>query len=157
MRRSLRLLLSLAVVAVVAVVPSLARAQQALPESGPAPIAPTTRADSSVAAMRSMTIVLRQLAGAEERYYGEHGTYTTDVAALGLLDMAGLRSGRAPWVAVAFAGGRSWSAESRHAMLKGKSCVMYVGPAALIPGGAPTTLGARLPAEPSGAPTCDAL
>ena len=152
----MRLSRMLAVVTVsIAAAASTAAAQApvtATPVSRAAPSSPA--ADS---ALRSMRTVLRQLAGAEEQYYVEHGTYTTDVSALGLLDMAGFRSGRTAWVAVSFAGGRGWSAEARHVRFKGKSCVDYVGDPANIVGGVPKTQGERKPAEQMGAPTCDAI
>jgi hypothetical protein len=151
----MRLASVLALVAVV-VSPSLAHAQNALPAAPTLPaVPPSPAAVASDSAVRNMRTVLRQLAGAEERYVAEHGTYTTDVAALGLFDLAAYRGGRTSRVTVTFAGGRSWSAESRHVSLEGRSCVMYVGDAASIPGGVPTTLGAHLAAEQRGAPTCD--
>src|SRR5881628_4247429 len=61
---------------------------------------------------------LRQLVVSQERYYSEHGTYTTDVAALGLFT----RPGRAALLAkpdsiyleVIQAGGRSWWGRARY-------------------------------------------
>ena len=139
----------------VATLSSVAAAQSPTPATPARLEAPSSPAADS--ALRSMRTVLRQLAGAEEAYYTTHGTYTTDVAALGLLDMEGFRSGRTAWVAVSFAGGRGWSAEARHVRFKGKSCVNYVGDAANILGGVPKTMGDRTPAEQMGAPTCDAI
>ena len=48
---------------------------------------------------------LRHLVGAEEQYFREHGSYTTDLAALHLWDLA---TQNRSWLQVVYAGGRSW-------------------------------------------------
>jgi len=101
---------------------------------------------------------LRQLVVSQERYYSEHGTYTTDVAALGLFT----RPGRAALLAkpdsiyleVIQAGGRSWWGRARYRGHGAKSCVIWVGTTVdfTTP---PTTEGGRLQAPKEGAPVCD--
>jgi len=98
---------------------------------------------------------LRDLVTAEETYWRDHGTYTTDVAALG---MYGPKSaaGDSVWVQVVQAGGRSWWGRSIHRARRDLSCVIYVGEPADF-SGPPLTDGTRVKAQREGEPACDAF
>lgn len=95
---------------------------------------------------------LRQLVVAEEQYWGEHGTYTTDAAALGVFQPR-VQPADSIWVQVAFAGGRGWNGVARHRGHPGKTCVIFVGSLAELPLH-PTTAGG-VHATDEGVPTCD--
>ncbi len=101
---------------------------------------------------------LRQLVVSQERYYSEHGTYTTDVAALGLFTGRGRAAPSAKpdsiYLEVIQAGGRSWWGQARYRGQRGSSCVIWVGLTADFTA-APTTQGGRLPAPKEGEPACD--
>ena len=84
-------------------------------------------APSGVAAIAQMRSKLQLLAAAQEDFWLRHGTYTTNVAALGLLDRSGPTPQDSTTVRVFSAGGRGWSGMSTHRGLAGKSCVIYVG------------------------------
>jgi hypothetical protein len=101
---------------------------------------------------------LRNLVVAQESYYADHGTYTTDVSALGLYQR---RSPGAPmtaadsiWVQVVQAGGRSWWGRASHRAFQGKSCVIYVGVMEDFPA-PPATDGSKVKAQNEGEPVCD--
>ena len=109
------------------------------------------------AAREQVRAQLRSLVTAQEGWWSQHGTYTTDAAALGFFPR------RAPQaqadsvsVQVVFAGGRGWSAIGTHRGYPGRSCVMYVGVADELPK-VPATRAEKLVATAEGAPTCDAF
>jgi hypothetical protein len=82
----------------------------------------TTRTASN--GLADLKAQLRQLVSAEEQYFKRHGAYTTDLAALHLMDSTPRPK---TWTQVIYAGGRSWSGR---AVLSGpitKSCVIFVG------------------------------
>ena len=151
-------LLALAIV----VGPLAVRAQTAIatpvvPRAASAPAKAGTAADS--ATTRRIVLVkstLRNLVVAQERYYSEHGTYTTDAAALGFFVKRGRGQRRTDSVAVqvAFAGGRGWTGIGHHIAMRGKSCVVYVGIESEIPL-LPKTANDTLAPEEEGMPTCD--
>lgn len=92
---------------------------------------------------------LRNLVTAQERYFASHGTYTTDVAALGLFPAQD-----SIWVQVVHAGGRSWSGRAVHRARRGKSCVIYVGYISDFPS-PPVTQADSVRAANEGEPVCD--
>jgi hypothetical protein len=94
---------------------------------------------------------MRNLITAEESYFSDHGTYTTDASALGVYPR---KAGVSP-VQVIFAGGRGWTGMATDPALKGKSCVVFIGSEKELPGGVPKTLGAGLAAQSEAQPVCD--
>lgn len=99
---------------------------------------------------------LRNLVTAQEKYWADHGTYTTDVAALGVFRRPKPGEPRdSIWVQVIQAGGRSWTGRAVHVGDRVKSCVIYVGLLKDFPS-PPTTDGSAKPAEKEGDPVCDA-
>ena len=98
---------------------------------------------------------LRDLVVAQERHWSAHGTYTTDVSALGFFptpNVAGVADSVV--VEVIFAGGRGWTAVGTHRSAPAGSCVMYVGRREELPA-LPATSGAHLKPAQEGVPTCD--
>ena len=99
----------------------------------------------------SLKSKLRNLVTAQERYFASHGTYTTDVAALG---MFGARD--SIWTQVIHAGGRSWSGRAIHQTARSKSCVIYVGYVSDLPS-PPITDADSVRATKEGEPVCDRI
>lgn len=105
--------------------------------------------NQQIAEMKS---ALRNLVVAEEKHWAEHGTYTTDLSALGLYPApAGTRP--AFLAQVIFAGGRGWSGIVVHRRVN-KSCVIYVGSPDELPF-IPRTERDRLVASNQGEPMCE--
>src|SRR5919198_3153402 len=96
---------------------------------------------------------LRALVTAQEGYWAEHGTYTTDAAALGVFKphRAPTTSADSVWVQVIQAGGRSWWGRAAPRGQNRKSCVIYVGTRADFTA-PPATDGAQVKAQDEGAP-----
>ena len=95
---------------------------------------------------------LRNLVTAQEQYFADHGTYTTDLSALGLYPAP--KGTRPPFmVQVSFAGGRGWSGITDLRRL-GKSCVIYVGNVDELPT-IPRTIRDRLLPSGEGEATCE--
>ena len=99
---------------------------------------------------------LRSLVTAQEAYWADHGTYTTDVSALGVF-----KARRAPttaadsvWLQVIQAGGRSWWGRAVYRGQSSKSCIIYVGTTADFTS-RPATDGTQVQAHDEGAPVCD--
>lgn len=108
--------------------------------------------DSATQAIAEMRSTLRNLVTAQEKYWSEHGTYTTDVSALGFYPAP--KGTRPPFLPqVIFAGGRGWSGIAVHRRLN-KSCVIFVGNPDEQPF-VPRTKRDRLVASEEGAPTCE--
>jgi hypothetical protein len=105
------------------------------------------------AALEQMRASLRELAAAQEAYFADHGTYTTDLVALKLFPRK-VRTGA--MAQVIFAGGRGWSAMATHPELRHRSCVVYVGNRSELPS-IPTTLADLMPAVVEGDPACDPI
>jgi hypothetical protein len=103
---------------------------------------------------------LRQLVVRQEQYYSEHGTYTTDVAALGLFTRQGQAApSQKPdsiWVEVIEAGGRSWWGRGMYRGHRDKSCVIWVGTQVDFTA-PPATEGEQRRAPQEGAAVCDAF
>lgn len=94
---------------------------------------------------------LRHLVQGEERYFRAHGTYTTDLAALHLLDS---RPEARSWLQVIYAGGRSWSGRAIRSGPPPRSCVIFVGDLKDSPQ-APLTEANHLAPVVEGDPRCD--
>jgi hypothetical protein len=92
---------------------------------------------------------------AQEAFYSDHGTYTTDMAALGLLPTKTTRANpNWSWIRVWHAGGAGWTADARGAGTFAGSCVVYVGRPADFPS-LPTTKAKQLKPTGDGEITCD--
>ena len=74
---------------------------------------------------------LRNLASQQEVYYNDNNTYTSDLAAVGFVESAGVT------VTMAEADNRGWSATSFHSGLATESCAIYHGNATQL---APATV-----------------
>jgi hypothetical protein len=98
-----------------------------------------------------MKAALRDLIVAQEKYWNDHGTYTSDGRALGSYPLKGGQ----PMVQVIFAGSRGWTGMATDRSLKGKSCVVYIGHENELPGGVPKTMAAGTPAQTEAVPACD--
>jgi hypothetical protein len=116
--------------------------------------ADSSRAESPVSQMRSR---LRSLAVSQEAYHADHGTYTTDLGALGLTPASRVTPRDSIMVQVVHAGGRSWTARAIY-RVRGRelraSCVIYVGDPRDFPSPVTTDrVGAHATEE--GVPLCD--
>lgn len=96
---------------------------------------------------------LRNLVTTQETYWADHGTYTTDVSALGVYRPR-VAATDSVWIQVIQAGGRSWWGRAIHRAQRGKSCVIYVGTMDDFTA-PPTTDAARVQAHNEGEPICD--
>lgn len=105
--------------------------------------------------MGLMKATLRNLVAAQEGYWLEHGSFTTDVSVLGM-HVRGAERRDSATVWVLFAGGRGWSAVATHSALPKKSCVIFVGDADDLPR-LPRTAGKGKKAEQEGIPMCDSV
>ena len=121
-------------------------------------IASTVRAQAPVmsdstkrAAITETKSALRNLITAQEKYWADHGSYTTDGKGLGIYPNDRAK----PLVQVILAGGRGWTAMATHPLLKGKSCVVYVGIVREIGWGLPETSADHVKAAQEGMPVCD--
>lgn len=94
---------------------------------------------------------LRNVVTAQEAYYADHGTYTTDLAALRLLPAIREDS---VWVRVVHAGGRSWTADAGRRGVRDRSCVIYIGRLQDFPS-APETAKEQLRPTGEAVPACD--
>jgi hypothetical protein len=117
--------------------------------AGPA----AAQAEAPATASDRLEAWLRRLVTAQESYYADHGTYTTDLAALRLLPAVRQDS---VWIRVLHAGGRSWTADAGHRSVRGKSCVIYIGALEDFPS-VPKTSEAGLGPEEEAIPVCDEL
>jgi hypothetical protein len=115
-----------------------------------APVAVQAQTTSHEGALKR---ALRNLVVAQENYFANHGTYTTDVAALGLYTKGARDS---IWVQVVNAGGRSWNGRAIHTAARDRSCVIYVGYKTDL-ASAPVTETDSLPAKNEGEPVCDQM
>jgi len=97
-----------------------------------------------------MRATIHDLIVAEEKYWNDHGTYTTDGSALGTYPS---KSGD-PMAQVIFAGSRGWTGMATDRSLQGKSCVVYIGSEKELPGGVPKTMGGIV-ATAQGVSACD--
>jgi hypothetical protein len=128
-------------------VTSVANAQSRPAASASKPAAAIAKSDP-VAEMRAG---LRNLITIQEAYWSNHGSYTTDGAALGIYPTP---KEQAVFVQVIFAGSRGWTAMATYRGLKGKSCVVYVGVESELPK-IPVTSAEHLPAAAEAVSVCD--
>ena len=82
-----------------------------------------------------MKASLRNLVILQEKYWQQHGSYTTDMAALGTYSPNMPASKDSAWVQVIFAGSRGWTGM---ASMPGRgatkaTCVIFIGPAEDLP------------------------
>ena len=117
--------------------------------------------------LTDMKVALHDLVVAEEKYFSEHGTYTTDGLALGVwpvksrqqqgpsMDATGDPQPSKVSVQVIFAGSRGWTGMATDPSMKGKSCVVYIGSEKELPGGVPKTMAAGISAQTEAVPVCD--
>lgn len=134
------------------VLPAVLGAQQA-PTSLAEASAPPPSAEQGLAEMRS---TLRNLVVAQERFFMDHLSYTTDLAAL-RLSPSGKRDRPKVFVVVTHAGGRAWRAIAQHGAFEGKSCVVFVGDPADFPMPATEAESLRPTLDQEGEPVCDKL
>lgn len=146
-------------VVAIAASPFTVRAQTTTPALVPASAPTLVRTGADSATLRRISTVksaLRNLVTAQEQYYSEHGSYTTDLKALGFYHRHPMGTPRTDSVGVqvAFAGGRGWTGVGQHIALRGKSCAIYVGFADEIPLMTKTAKEKQAPTD-EGAPLCD--
>lgn len=110
----------------------------------------SARSNDPTAVLKSK---LRQLVTAQENYWMGHGTYTTDVAALGMYSQAIARSDSI-WVQVVQAGGRSWWGRSSTRAHRDKGCAIFIGITEDF-SSQPATDAAKVKAQREGEPICD--
>jgi hypothetical protein len=96
---------------------------------------------------------LRSLVTAQEKFWADHGTYTTDVSQLSMFPPKPAPADSV-WIQVLFAGGRSWSGRALYRAIRRKSCVGYIGALADFPS-APVSEGDSVRATAEGSPACD--
>jgi len=96
---------------------------------------------------------MRDLLMAEEQYYFDHGTYTTDLSALGLMSKLDRKAPQV-WLRVYHAGGAGWIGDARGDNGMVGSCVAFVGDISNF-ASVPTTQGQHLKPTEEGVITCD--
>jgi Tfp pilus assembly protein PilE len=151
---TLRVLCTAAVLPLVSTVSLAQSAARTTPSTiAPVPAATDTVAQAQLTAVKN---TLRNLVVAQERYFMDHMTYTTDVVAIWGASPGPQKPDSSVFVSVTHAGGRAWRATAQHRALKGKSCVIFVGSPTDFP--MPATKGANLSPRPEqeGLPLCDA-
>lgn len=129
--------------------PFSVQAQVALGMSPPS--GPASAAETSVDSLRER---MRQLMIAQEGYYSDRGTYTTDLVALGLATKRLKGDPNWWWIRVWHAGGAGWTADAQGAGVFAGSCVAYVGRLVDFPS-VPTTKARELKPTGDGEITCD--
>ncbi|MGH7590282.1 MAG: hypothetical protein ACREOE_01435 [Gemmatimonadales bacterium] len=125
------------------------------PQLGAQAPAPAVAVDHYTAMQKA----LRDLVVLEERYYADHGTYTTDQAALGAptpkTHAEAVKQGYG--LAIVQAGGRGWWAQAQLSDGKPTGCVTYVGELKYF-GVAPTTpAGTPAATDGEGTVKCDGI
>ena len=96
---------------------------------------------------------MRQLLMAQEQYYSDHGTYTTDISALGLM-WSGDKSAPQVWLRVYHAGGAGWIGDAQGSNGVAGSCVAFVGDISNF-ASVPTTQVQHLKPSEEGVIVCD--
>jgi beta-lactamase regulating signal transducer with metallopeptidase domain len=131
---------------------SLALAMSTLTAFAPAPQVLRASTPPSTEAVQQMKDVLKTLVAAQESYYADHGSYTTDMSALSAAIKKPFNKD-AVWVRVSFAGGVGWTGIAQSRDLKNARCVVYIGDPTDLPK-LPQTFGQQTP-QGEGAITCD--
>lgn len=139
----------LPLVAAAVLLPNALRAQSAQhAEATPAaPVAPALALDTVRQALRAFVV-------AQEAYFADHGTYTTDIAALRATGRLGAFG--TVLFNVGHAGGLGWRGSARHRAVWGKTCVTFVGAPEHYPMPATRAEQRRPAPEQEGEPVCDA-
>ena len=96
---------------------------------------------------------LRAIASAEERYFADHGTYTTDVSAL--LEYPGCDVRQDVTITIHTATEQGWAASGTHPGFPDRSCVQWVSRPGAIPVPVTRQDGRRGDERPGGV-VCDA-
>ena len=133
--------------------PSTSAAQEVYSFGAIAPADEDKPKISPDSAIRAMKTRLQDLVAAQEGHWLAHGSFTTDVASLGM-HVTGLARRDSAAVSVIFAGGAGWSAVATHGSLVEKSCVIFVGAPVNLPR-LPLTLHDKVRPEQTGVPVCD--
>jgi hypothetical protein len=120
------------------------------PVGGPAAAA---NASTTSADVKEMKAALRALVMKQEAFWSEHGSYTSDMSALGLYPRPASASGT-PAVQVIFAGSRGWTGMATQGSRKGASCVVFVGNPDELPK-LPATMRSKVVPSVQGGPVCD--
>lgn len=113
--------------------------------------ATTAHVPDAIAAMQSG---LRNLVTLQEKYWMQHGSYTTDMSSLGIYSPGAAMPKDSVWVQVIFAGSRGWTGMATRRGMKA-NCVVFIGSADELPKLPQTKVEKKLPAS-EGTPTCDA-
>ncbi len=114
---------------------------------------PGASAPAPTSASPDLRTAMRLLVTAQEAFYADHGTYTTDIAALHLLKPSNAEAPRV-WFRVVQAGGRSWIGDVATPGESPRSCVAFVGELADFPSVLVTAAKKLKPIE-EGEPVCD--
>jgi hypothetical protein len=131
---------------------SLAIALTTLTAFAPSPQLLRASTPPTPEAVQQMKETLKTLVAAQEAYYADHGSYTTDMAALSAAIKKPFNKDSV-WVRVSFAGGAGWTGIAQARTLKNARCVVYIGETADLPK-LPQTFGQQSPAG-EGVITCD--
>ena len=115
--------------------------------------APAVAASASTSDVKDMKAALRALVMKQEAFWSEHGSYTTDMSALGLYPRPASANGT-PAVQVIFAGSRGWTGMATQGTMKGTSCVVFVGNPDELPK-LPATMRSKVVPTVQGGPVCD--
>ena len=106
---------------------------------------------------RDVRVAFKDLIQAEEKYYSDHGTYTSDMSALGMpmpRSHAEAMS-RTYYIAIVQAGGRGWWAQGDVRAEGRRGCVVYVGEMKYFGMAPATSKGTPAKAEDEGHAICD--
>ena len=120
------------------------------PATGPAAAA---NASTTSADVQEMKAALRALVMKQEAFWSEHGSYTSDMSALGLYPRPA-SAGGTPAVQVIFAGSRGWTGMATQNSMKGASCVVFVGRPDELPK-LPATIRSKVVPTVEAGPVCD--
>jgi hypothetical protein len=123
---------------------STAPARLAPKPARPAKRAPALSVEEENARFSAIRADLRKLVAAEETYYAENGTYTSDP------ERVRFRPGAGVAVRILWASRDGWAARGTHPDLGGRDCVVYVGSSRPAPATARYGHQAR-----EGVPICD--
>jgi hypothetical protein len=128
--------------------PSAARAQSLSPSA----VHPAAQSES----VTRMRVALRKLVMLQEKYWQQHGSYTTDMAALGTYSPDAPASSDSAWVQVIFAGSRGWTGMASMPSPRSTraTCVIFIGPVEDLPKLPQTRIEKKLP-ESEAASVCD--